>query len=275
LVALRAQTGPVFLIYRATGEIDSAVARVTRGDPLFDFEADDRVRHTVWIAGGAERDGLVAMFGRIPALYIADGHHRAASAARAREAMLKERVSGAFPGDDRDATTMLAVAFPHNQVQILAYNRIVSDLGGLSAEQFLAVLHERWAMEPGPAIPAARGDIAMYFQGRWRTLRPFVARDRSALIAGLDVSVLQDHLLAPVLKIMDVRTDKRINFVGGARGSAVLEAFVDSGQAAAAFSLFPVSVDDLMAVSDASGIMPPKSTWFEPKLRDGLLIHLV
>jgi uncharacterized protein (DUF1015 family) len=160
-------------------------------------------------------------------------------------------------------------------VQILAYNRVVKDLGGLSAGQFLAEVRQRFTVDGGPATPVSRGDIAMYFEGEWRTLRPRAALQRSDPIASLDVSVLQDQLLAPVLKIADVRTDRRIDFVSGARGTEWLERLVDSGQAAAAFSLFPVRVVDLMVASDAGAIMPPKSTWFEPKLRDGLLIHVI
>jgi uncharacterized protein (DUF1015 family) len=168
---------------------------------------------------------------------------------------------------------VLAVAFPHNQVQVLAYNRIVKDLGGLSPEAFLQSVRERFDTEPGPAEPRARGDIAMFFGGAWYTLR---ARVRPTdPIGSLDVSVLQDQLMAPMLNILDVRTDKRIDFVGGARGTRELEALVQSGQAPVAFSLYPVGVSDLMSVSDAGEIMPPKSTWFEPKLRDGLLIHVI
>src|SRR6202521_5034406 len=174
MIALRAQTGPVFLTYRASAEVDALAARATSAAPLFDFEAPDLVRHTIWKVGGADRDALVAAFARIPALYIADGHHRAASAARARDELRARGARGAPSGDSADCTTMLAVAFPHDQVQILAYNRLVRDLGGLSAEQFLQAVRERFTMEQGPAVPARRGDIAMYFQGAWLTLRPHV-----------------------------------------------------------------------------------------------------
>jgi uncharacterized protein (DUF1015 family) len=289
MLALGAQTGPVFLTYRASTEIDRVAAAVTKGDPIIDFSAPDQVRHTIWRAGGADRDALVAAVGRIPALYIADGHHRAASAARARAEMRERKLAGTSLGDGADASTMLAVAFPHDQVQILSYNRTVKDLGGLSPDAFLAAVRERFDVTPpstgdenagspkagGPGTPAKRGDIAMYVNGAWHTLRPRVAPDPGDPIGSLDVSVLQEGLLAPVLKIADVRTDKRIDFVGGARGTKALEQLVDSGKAAVAFSLFPVSVADLMAVSDAGEIMPPKSTWFEPKLRDGLLIHVI
>src|SRR5580765_2299738 len=275
MLALGAQTGPVFLTYRAADEIDRVAAKVTQSEPIIDFTAPDAVRHTLWPVGGADRDALVAAIRRVPALYIADGHHRAASAARARAEMRARELAGASLGDGADASTMLAVAFPHDQVQILSYNRTVKDLGGLSPDPFLAAVRERFDVAAGPAMPARRGDIAMYFAGGWQTLRPCVAPDPTDPIGSLDVSVLQEGLLAPVLKIADVRTDKRIDFVGGARGTAALETLVDTGKAAVAFSLFPVSVADLMAVSDAGEIMPPKSTWFEPKLRDGLLIHVI
>jgi uncharacterized protein (DUF1015 family) len=258
---LGAQTGPVFLTYRESSDVDAIAKRVTSGAPLFDFEAVDGVRHTIWKVTGADRDALVDAFARVPALYIADGHHRAASAARART-----------PGRDGG---LLAVAFPQDQVQILPYNRTVKDLGGLTPEAFLRAVGEAFVVEPGPGTPARRGDIAMYFNGGWKRLRPRVAPDKGDAIGSLDVSVLQDRLLAPILKIADVRTDKRIDFVGGARGTGELERQVNSGKSAVAFSLYPVAVADLMAVSDAGAIMPPKSTWFEPKLRDGLLINVI
>ena len=275
MLALGAQTGPVFLTYRASGDVDRIAAAATTGTPAIDFTADDGVRHTLWRVGGADRDALVAAVGRIPALYIADGHHRAASAARARAEMRDQQLPGTSLDDGAGSDTMLAVAFPHDQVQILPYNRTVKDLGGLSAGDFLKAVRERFDVAGGRAAPAKRGDIAMYFQGAWHALRPRVAPDPRDPIGSLDVSVLQEGLLAPVLKIADVRTDKRIDFVGGARGTKALEQAVDSGKAAVAFSLYPVSVADLMAVSDAGAIMPPKSTWFEPKLRDGLLIHVI
>jgi uncharacterized protein (DUF1015 family) len=275
MIALGAQTGPVFLTYRAQAEVNDIVRRVTTCAPLIDFEAVDGVRHTIWRVGGAERDALVAAFGRIASLYIADGHHRAASAARARGEMRDAGKARTLLADGADVSTFVAVAFPHDQVQILPYNRIVKDLGGLSSELFMAAVRERFDVTPGPATPASRGEIAMYFQGAWQTLRPRVKPDSSDAIGSLDVSILQEHLLAPVLKIADVRTDKRIDFIGGKRGTAELERLGTSGQAAVAFSLYPVSVSDLIAVSDAGAIMPPKSTWFEPKLRDGLLSHII
>jgi uncharacterized protein (DUF1015 family) len=273
IIALGAQTGPVFLVYRASGAIDEIAARGMTGEPLFDFEAADGVRHTVWAVTGAIRDGLVSAFARVPSLYIADGHHRAASAARARRQIGEQAIPGGAPGDEAGAATFLAVAFPHDQVRILPYNRIVKDLGSLAAGDFLKAVRARFEMSPGSATPARRGEVAMYFGKAWYTLCPRVPPGDGGPIEALDVSVLQGQLLEPVLKIGDVRTDKRIDFVGGARGTAELERLVDSGNAAVAFSLYPVTVADLMAVADAGAIMPPKSTWFEPKLRDGILIH--
>jgi uncharacterized protein (DUF1015 family) len=276
MIALGAQTGPVFLTYRTSARISTIAGRVTQGEPLVDFVAPDGVRHTLWRTPPADRDALVDGFRQdVPALYIADGHHRAASAARTR-ACLNERGDWPNPfGDAADVNTVLAVAFPHDQLQILPYNRIVKDLGELSPEEFLRGVAQRFGVEPGPAVPGCRGEIAMYFAGTWQTLRPNSPVDRGDPIGSLDVSILQDRLLSPLLKIHDVRTDKRIDFVGGARGTAALEQLVDSGSAAVAFSLFPVTVADLMTVSDAGAIMPPKSTWFEPKLRDGLLVHVI
>jgi uncharacterized protein (DUF1015 family) len=275
MIALGAQTGPVFLTYRATADVNDIATRIVAGEPLFDFTAADGIGHTVWAARGADANALVAAFARIDALYIADGHHRAASAARARADLRARGCKGQQLGDGADYNTMLAVAFPHDQVQILPYNRVVKDLAGLSPEAFLNAVGETFSVRPGPPSPANRGEIAMYFQHRWQTLTPHRAPDPTDPIGSLDVSVLQEELLAPVLKIADVRTDKRIDFVGGIRGPAALEALVNSGKAAVGFALFPVSIADLMAVSDAGAIMPPKSTWFEPKLRDGLLIHLI
>jgi uncharacterized protein (DUF1015 family) len=275
MLALHAQTGPVFVIYKASAAVDAIAARIVATPPLIDFEAVDGVQHTLWRVAGSDCDALVTAFAGIPSLYIADGHHRAASAARARDEMRDGHNPGEALGDGADFNTVLAVAFPHDQAQILSYNRIVKDLAGSSPEQFLEAVKTAFTIAAGPATPARRGDIAMYFQHQWQTLRPRSAVDVSDPIGSLDVSVLQDRLLTPILKIGDIRTDKRVDFVGGARGTSELEALVDSGRAAVAFSLFPVSVADLIAVSDAGAIMPPKSTWFEPKLRDGLLIHVI
>lgn len=271
MLALGAQTGPVFLIYRSQPDITRIVRKATASEPLFDFEAVDGVRHTLWRADDASRDLLVATANGIPAMYIADGHHRAASAARARD----ELKQAAADGRKDDSSTFLAVAFAHDEVRILSYNRAVADLGPYKAGAFLESVRERFHVQEGGPIPARAGDIAMFLEGVWYTLRLNGSPADAGRIAALDVSILQDQLLAPILEIADVTTDPRISFVGGGRGGAELERLVDSREAAVAFSLYPVSVEDLMAVSDAGDIMPPKSTWFEPKLRDGLLIHLM
>jgi uncharacterized protein (DUF1015 family) len=272
MVELRAQTGVVFLTYRSAPEVDAETRSVLAGQPLYDFTAPDGVQHTLWRAGLDETRALVAAFSRIPALYIADGHHRAASAARARAALLT-RVGD---GDGADAEAFIAVAFPHNQVQILPYNRTVKDLSGRSPEEFLSMIGERFPVTEGPATPPHKSEVSMYLAGRWHAIDLSRARPQDDSRANsLDVALLQRHILEEMLGIGDIRTDKRVDFVGGARGTQALEEAVDSGSAAVAFSLYPVKVDDLMSISDDGGIMPPKSTWFEPKLRDGLLIHLI
>lgn len=269
IITLRAQTGVVFLTYRATAEVDAIAARVTATPPLYDFTAADGVKHTIWRTEAADTRALVDAFGRIPALYIADGHHRAASAARARTAL-------AAAGDNAEAGTFIAVAFPDNQMQILPYNRIVKDLAGQSPDQFLAALRQQFGVTEGPATPRRKGEVAMYLGGRWSAIDIGKAAPAdSSRASGLDVALLQQHVLERLLKIGDIRSDKRIDFVGGARGTKALEQAVDSGRAAVAFSMFPVMIEDLCAISDTGGIMPPKSTWFEPKLRDGLLVHLI
>jgi uncharacterized protein (DUF1015 family) len=271
IVELRAQTGVVFLTYRASAKVDAEAARVTAGAPLYDFTADDGVQHTVWRAAAAEARATVDAFARIPALYIADGHHRAASAARARAA-LQTQVGGGMA----DAETFIAVAFPHNQMQILPYNRTVKDLAGRSPESFLSALRESVGVAEGPASPRRKNEVSMYLAGRWYAIDLSAVRpEDDSRASGLDVALLQRHVLEKLLDIGDIRSDKRIDFVGGARGTEGLERAVDSGAAAVAFSMYPVTIDDLMTISDAGGIMPPKSTWFEPKLRDGLLVHLI
>ena len=273
MVELRAQTGVVFLTYKASPRIDAVVRDAAAGAPIYDFKASDGVHHTIWRTGLAQTDALVAGFATVPTLYIADGHHRAASAARAR-AELKGRPGGT--ADAADASTFIAVAFPDNQVQILPYNRTVKDLAGRTPAQFLAALRERFRVTDGAAVPSKQGEVAMYLDGRWFSIDMTAGSgaDQSRA-SGLDVARLQTSVLEPLLAIGDIRSDKRIDFVGGARGPSALVDAVNSGKAAVAFSMYPLTVDDLMAISDFGGIMPPKSTWFEPKLRDGLLTHLI
>lgn len=269
IIELRAQTGVVFLTYKAAGGVDEIARRVTTGQPLYDFTAADGVHHTIWRAGADETRALVAEFERIPALYIADGHHRAASAARARGELRGQT-------DAAEANTFIAVAFPDNQMQVLPYNRIVKDLAGRSAAQFLEELRKVVTVTEGSPSPSRKGEASMYLDGKWYSVDvgTLEAEDASRA-SSLDVALLQRQVLERILQIGDVRSDKRIDFIGGARGTKALEEAVNSGRAAVAFSMFPVTVEDLMAVSDAGGIMPPKSTWFEPKLRDGLLVHTI
>ncbi len=270
ILELRAQTGVVFLVYRGDTAVDRLAQQVTAGEPLYDFTADDGVQHTVWRAGLDQTRALVEAFGGIPALYIADGHHRVASAARARDE-LRTRM-----GPRSEADAFVAVAFPASQVQILPYHRTVKDLGGRTPEQFLAALRERFAVTDGTPVPRRQGQVSMYLGGVWYAIDlTGVAAGDASRAGGLDVARLQRSVLEQLLGVGDVRTDTRMDFLGGARGTTALEAAVASGKAAVAFSMFPVTVDDLMAISDTGDIMPPKSTWFEPKLRDGLLVHLV
>lgn len=271
ILETRAQTGPVFLTYPATAAVDTVVARTVAGSPLFDFIAPDAVQHTIWVVATADVDDLVTGFAGIPSLYIADGHHRAASALRARDAVRAES-----PGTGPiEADTFLAVAFPDDQTQVLPYHRVVKDLAGHSPASFLDGLAEHVGVGPGGETPAGPGEVSMYLAGGWYTLRLIPAADGTSAADRLDVQLLHVQVLEPLLGIGDPRTDKRIDFIGGIRGPVALQERVDSGAAAVAFAMVPVSVTDLMTIADAGGIMPPKSTWFEPKLRDGLLIHLI
>jgi uncharacterized protein (DUF1015 family) len=271
ILMLRAQTGPVFLTYRADEKIDALVADALEGNPpIYDFVANDNIHHTIWRVPNYHP--LVDAFAEVPYLYIADGHHRAASASRAR-AELKEQSFGILGNEEYNV--FQCVVFPDNQLRILPYNRVVRDLNGLSSDEFLTRIRESFQInENGGPAPQQRGNWSMYLDGRWYglSLRDEASRPEG-VVESLDVSVLQDRVLDPILGIKDVRTDKRIDFVGGIRGTEELEKLVNEGKAAVAFSLYATTIDDLLKVSDAGEIMPPKSTWFEPKLRDGLLSH--
>ena len=275
MLALRAQTGIVFLTYRATPETAALLGRGSAREPLLDVEAADGVRHTVWRLDREDRDAAVGAFAAVPALYIADGHHRVASAARARDELLRAGRATV----DAAAGFVLGVAFPDTATRIQAYNRTVADLAGRTPEQFLAALGTRFPLRQRAASAPPKGEVAVYVGGgTWYSADLSAARPAGTdggPAARLDVAVLQDHLLAPLLGVADIRTDPRVAFVGGARGTAELERRVDSGAAAVAFSLAPVTTAELFAVSDTGGMMPPKSTWFEPKLRDGLLLHRI
>ena len=273
MLALRAQTGIVFLTYRGLSDIAAVTKRVCEGEPLFDIVAPDGVRHTVWRLNDGDQAAAVEAFDRVPMLYIADGHHRIASAARARDELTSV---GSEPS--AEARFVLGVAFPDTETRIHAYNRTVADLAGQTPERFLEAVRMRCPVR-SPADPTpTRGQVAMYLGSTWYAVDLTSVRQAGTDLgpaAGLDVALLQDQLLARVLHVIDVRNDPRIAFVGGARGPTELERLVDSGQAAVAFSLAPVTTEELFAVSDSGDIMPPKSTWFEPKLRDGLLIHQI
>ena len=269
IIELRAQTGVVFLTYKDDPAVDRLSRAITADAPIYDFRADDGVHHTIWRVPAREATELVDVFARIPALYIADGHHRAASAARARAELRSKGGAG-------DADTFIAVAFPDSQMNILPYNRIVKDLAGQTPAQFVAALRRNLPVRDGGAAPGRQGETAMYLDGRWYAIDLSGAAPADGSRAqSLDVALLEHHVLGPLLKIGDIRTDKRIDFIGGGRGTAALEQAVGSGRAAVAFSMHPVTIEDLMAIADEGGIMPPKSTWFEPKLRDGLLVHTV
>ncbi len=272
MLRLRAQTGLIFLAYRGTQTIGDLVKKVEQTEPLYDFLCGGSIRNTIWRVGQDEE--LTQAFAEVPALYIADGHHRVASASRVREE-LKKRESD-FTGEE-DYNYFVAAMFPAEELQVLAYNRVLKELNGLSEADFLARVAETFeVVESAPPKPERRGEFSMYLNGEWYGL---IAPDdlvRSLpMTRALDANILHEFLIEPVLGITDLQTDKRIKFVGGGRGTEELERRVDNGKAKVAFSLYPASVDDLLKVSDAGEVMPPKSTWFEPKLRDGLLIHLI
>ncbi|MFI5119514.1 MAG: DUF1015 domain-containing protein [Thermoanaerobaculia bacterium] len=271
LLAQSAHAEPVFLTYRAADSIDGRVARVTSAPPEFDFEAPDGVGHTLWIVPEGDVAFFVASFAAVPFLYVADGHHRCASAARARTALKEKDVS--LP-DEHPVNWFPATIFPDNQLAILPYNRLVKDLGGRKKEDFLEGVRARFTVVAAAAAePARRGTFSMFFEETWQALTPKEPVTSSDPIASLDVSILQDRLLAPVLGIGDPRTDPRIDFVGGIRGTGELEERVRSGRGAVAFAMYPTQISDVMAIADAGATMPPKSTWFEPKLRSGLFVH--
>jgi uncharacterized protein (DUF1015 family) len=270
IVATRAQTGLIFLCYRGTETINALVSTATTAAPLYDFQAEDGVQHTVWRV--EKTADLENAFAQVPALYVADGHHRAASASRARQVLREQN-----KGEAGDYDTVIAALFPAEELKILAYNRVVKDLNGLSNEEFLERVAENFVVTPAAHhVPDNQREFCLYLSGKWHKLRYAVENVVApSPIEALDVSILQNYLLAPILGITDPRTDKRIEFVGGIRGTKELEKLVNEGRGRAAFSLYPTSINDLLTVSDMNEIMPPKSTWFEPKLRDGLLIHLI
>ncbi|MBI3778551.1 MAG: DUF1015 domain-containing protein [Gammaproteobacteria bacterium] len=274
--ALNAQTGPVFLTYRHSPVVDGVVGDVARGAPDVDVTADDGVRHTLWVMREPGRiDAITRAFDAMPCLYIADGHHRSAAASRVAAS---RKAAGPKHTGEEPCNYFLAVIFPDNQMQILDYNRVVKDLNGLSRESFLQKIGTAFSVKPEPAMvkPGHAGEFGMYMKGQWYRLNIRPERlPADDPVKRLDVSLLQDNLISPILGIHDPRRDKRIDFVGGIRGLKELERRVDSGEMACAFSLHPTSMADLMRVADAGEVMPPKSTWFEPKLADGLVSQVL
>jgi uncharacterized protein (DUF1015 family) len=267
--AVNAQTGPVMMGYPPAPEIDAILKQASAGTPDVDVTADDGVRHQMWVIDDAAVIGkLTRAFDALPAIYIADGHHRSAAAARVAAA----RSSAGSHSD------FLSVVFPHHEMTILDYNRVLKDLNGRTPEQLVAALRERFTVAPSdaPVRPAAAGEFGMYVAGRWYRLT--IRADlipRNDPIGRLPITLLTRNVIEPLFGVIDPRTDKRIDFIGGARGLEGLEKRVDSAEMAVAFALYPTQMADLMAVADAGGIMPPKSTWFEPKLADGMVNHVL
>ena len=268
---LRVNTGPVFLTVKDGTKLDQIVDDKKDSDAAFDFVAADGIRHTGWkISDPAKLAEIVDIFDKIPYAYVADGHHRSASNARCARDL---KAANPNHTGKEDYNWFLSVVFPAGQLKILPYNRVVRDLAGMSEAQFLQHLGEVCKVsESGEKSPTAPNYVDMYLGKKWYTLK-FENTESLGAVESLDVSLLQERVLAPLLKIGDPRTDERIDFVGGIRGTAELERLVDSGKFAVAFSMYPTTVSQLMAIADAGEIMPPKSTWFEPKLRSGLFIH--
>jgi uncharacterized protein (DUF1015 family) len=270
-----ANAGPVFLTYKAVNEIDSVIERVTEGEPEYDFVSDDGIGHIFWVIREQETiSKLESLFAEMNTVYVADGHHRSASGAKVRDWRRKDN-----PGHtgEEEYNFFLAVYFPHNQLAIMPYNRVVKDLNDLTKEQVLEKIALSFNVEKnGEKEPVYPTNICMYLDGQWYTL---TAKEgtypKDDPVHSLDVSILQEKLLTPVLGIGDPRTDDRIDFIGGIRGTKELERLVDSGKFAVAFSMYPTSIEQLIAIADAGKTMPPKSTWFEPKLRSGLIVHML
>lgn len=278
--ALGAQVGPVFLTYKSDSEVDALISEVTASAPEYEFDAEDGTHHVFWVIEDITLSANIeTAFGKIDALYVADGHHRSAAAARVKQQYQKrnENHSG-----EESYNFFLVVLFPHNQMQILDYNRVVKDLQGKTPAQFLDALRSNFDIQESDresVKPGSAKEFALYLDKRWYKLianSSLVAGiDKDDPVKSLDVSILQDTVFTPLLNIVDQRTDKRVDFIGGIRGLKELEKRVDSGDWKAAFALYPTSIESLMAIADANEVMPPKSTWFEPKLKSGLVVHVL
>lgn len=268
-----ANTGPIFLAYRTVDKISKLIEKIKKNVPVYEFIAEDGIKHCAWVIDNdIDADNLVELFKTVPNLYIADGHHRNASAAKVG---LNRRAENPDYTGDEEFNYYLSVIFPSDQLKILDYNRVVKDLNGMSDEEFVRVLSEKFEIKEikGRAKPLKQYDFGMYLSKKWYMMTAKKELRVNDTVAGLDVSILQDNVLIPILGIGDIRMDKRIDFVGGIRGLEELEKRVDSGEMKVAFAMYPTSIDQLMAIADEDKIMPPKSTWFEPKLRSGLFIH--
>lgn len=274
---LNAQVGPVFLTYRARPQIDALIAEVVAQAPEYDFVAEDGNRHVLWVVQDDATVGRIqTAFDQVECLYVADGHHRSAAAQRVKE--LRRQANPAHTGEE-SCNFFSTVIFPHNQMQILDYNRVVKDLNGLEDDEFLARIQLYFKARfsaSGAVKPRHAHEFSMYIGGQWYVLEALEGLwDDNDPVQRLDVSILQNNLLSPLLGIDDPRRDKRIDFVGGIRGLEALEKKVDSGEFKVAFALYPTSIESLMAIADAGEVMPPKSTWFEPKLKSGLFVHVL
>jgi uncharacterized protein (DUF1015 family) len=269
-----AQTGPIFLAYRRHEELSRLISEVKTTAPLYDFTADDGIIHRAWRISEVDRQAVIGQaFAGMDALYIADGHHRAASAVRVGQ--MRRAANPGYTGEE-EFNYFLSVIFAEDELMIMDYNRVVADLNGFTEAEFMDKVSEVFdiALETETVHPAVKGQVGMYLGGKWYRLSAKASICSEDAVKGLDVSLLQDYVLMPVLGIMDPKIDKRIDFVGGIRGLSELERRVDEGMAVA-FSMYPTSIGELFAVADAGLLMPPKSTWFEPKLRSGLFIHRI
>jgi uncharacterized protein (DUF1015 family) len=271
---LDANDEPVFYVYRNSPVINDLIARLTQSEPLYDFTTEDSVTHTVWaVSDPAIIRRIGEEFAGIETLYVADGHHRSAAASRVRD--LRKAKNPNHTGTE-EYNFFLTVIFPDNEMNVMAYNRAVKDLNGNTIAEFITKVGQKFDVTPvsAPVTPAQRHDFGMYLMGKWYALTPKPALvDEDDAVGRLDVSILQNHLLSPILGVRNPRTDQRIHFVGGSRGTEELVRLVDSGEFQVSFSLYPTSIDELMSLADAGKIMPPKSTWFEPKLLSGLFLH--
>jgi uncharacterized protein (DUF1015 family) len=271
-----AHSGPIFLTYRARPSLDQIIDRIHATNPLNNFVAEDGIRHQLWVIKDTPTIAAITLeFRQVPFLYVADGHHRSAAAARVGKEMMD---ANPHHTGEEEYNFFLAVLFPHNQLKIMDYNRVVKDLNGMAIATFLAAIRRHFSVQdaPGQLHPSKKGEYGMYLAGRWYVLNANPALTGSQdPVERLDVAILQKYLLAEVLGIDDPRTSKRIDFIGGIRGLKELERRVNSGEMMLAFALYPTSIEELLAIADAGKIMPPKSTWFEPKLRDGMVVHFL